>query len=127
METMKTVLVGGLLSLMSPPTKMTSPPCNCVAAAKDRGTGRSPLDILTHELVLGEYIWTVEDEELLSSIPPIATGDNLPALLLWNNKVDSRVGLNCHVGGEWEAWGILLVSEWSGGRAHEIRLDTDVQ
>ena len=59
-ETMKTVLVG-LFCLMSPPTKMMSPPSNCVAAAKNRGTGRSPLDILTHELVLGEYMWTAED------------------------------------------------------------------
>ena len=71
METMKTVLIG-LLGLMFPPTKMTSPPFNCVAAAKYRGTGSSPLDILTHELVLGEYIWTAEDGEPLSSIPPTA-------------------------------------------------------
>ena len=69
---MKTVLVGGLLGLMAPPTKMTSPPSNCVAAAMNRGTGRSPLDILTHELVLGEYMWTAEDEDSLSSFPPIA-------------------------------------------------------
>ena len=65
METMKTVLIVGLFSLISPPTKMTSCPSNCVAAAKNRGTGRSPLDILTHELVLGEYMWTAEDGELL--------------------------------------------------------------
>ena len=71
METMKTVLVVGLPSLMLPPTKMTSPPSNCVAAAENRGTGRSPLDILTHELVLGEYMWTAEDGEPLPSIPPI--------------------------------------------------------
>ena len=64
MEAMKTVLVG-LCSLILPPTKMTSPPSNCVAAAKNRGTGRSPLDILTHELVLGEYMWTAEDGDLL--------------------------------------------------------------
>ena len=30
------------------------------------------------------------------------------------------------MGGEGEAWGVLLVSEWSGGRAREIRLDIDV-
>ena len=69
---MKTVLVGGLVRLISPPTKMTSPPSNCVAAAESRGTGSSPPDIFTHELVLGEYMRTAEDEELLSSIPPIA-------------------------------------------------------
>ena len=76
METMKTVLVGlfasGLPSLLFPPTKMTSPPSNCVVAAENRGTGRSPLDILTHELVLGEYMWTAEDRESLSSMPPTA-------------------------------------------------------
>ena len=31
------------------------------------------------------------------------------------------------MGGEGEAWGVLLVSGWSGGRAREIRFDTDVQ
>ena len=71
METMKTVLVE-LPSLILPPTKMTSPPSNCVAAAENRGIGRSPLDILTHELVLGEYMWTAEDGEILPSVPPIA-------------------------------------------------------
>ena len=65
---MKTVLVG-LFSLVSPPTKMTSPASNCVAAAVNRGTGRSPLDIFTHDLVLGEYMWTAEDGDLLPSIP----------------------------------------------------------
>ena len=69
METVKTVLVG--LPIF-PPKKMTSPPSNCVAAARYRGTGRSQLDILTHELLLGEYMWTAEDGKLLSSIPPIA-------------------------------------------------------
>ena len=40
---------------------MISPFCSCVAAAKeDLGSGRSPPDILTHELVLGEYTWTAE-------------------------------------------------------------------
>ena len=72
-ETMKTVLVGQPC-LILPPTKMTSPPSNCVAAAKDFGTGRSPLDILTHELVLGEKMWTAEDGDSLSSSPPIARG-----------------------------------------------------
>ena len=61
-QTMKTVLVG-LRNLFSPPTKMTPPPSNCVAAAVNRGTGRSPLDILNHELVMREYMWTAEDEE----------------------------------------------------------------
>jgi len=55
-----------------PPTKITSLVFNCVAAAKYCGTGRSPLDILTHELVLGEYTWTAEDGESMSSFPPIA-------------------------------------------------------
>ena len=31
------------------------------------------------------------------------------------------------MGGEGEAWRVLLVSGWLGGRAREIRLDTDVQ
>ena len=65
-ERMKTVLV--VPCLFFPPTKMIFP-SNCVAAAAYRGTGRSPLDILTHELALGEYMWTAEDEGFH---PPIA-------------------------------------------------------
>ena len=124
-ETMKTVLVGGPLGLMAPPTKMTSPPSNCVAAAKDRGTGRSPLDILNHELALGEYMWTAEDGESLSSSPPIAMRQ--PPSSAAVEYQSGHSGRTCHVGGEGEAWGVLLVSGWSGGRAREIRLDTDVQ
>ena len=125
METMKTVLVGGVARLISPPTKMTSPPSNCVAAAKYRGTGRSPLDILTHELVLGEYMWTAEDGESLSSIPPIARRQPPSSAAVIYKRGHS--GRTCHVGGEGEACRVLLVSGWSGGRAREIRLDIDVQ
>ena len=118
---MKTVLVG-LVTLMSPTTNRTSPPSNCVAAALNRGTGRSPLDIVTHKLVLGEYMWTAEDGELLSSIPPIARRQ--PPSSAAVEYLSGHSGSTCHVGGEGEACGVLLVS---GGRAHEIRLDTAVQ
>ena len=105
---------------------MISPVVSCVVAAKYRATGRSPLDILTHELVLGEYTWTAEDGESLSSFPPIARRQppNSAAVELQNGQS----GRTCHVGGEERIWKIVLApSRWSGGTAVSIREGTDVQ
>ena len=104
---------------------MTSPPSNCVAVAPYRVTDRSPLDILTHELVLGEYMWTSEDGELLSSLPPIARRQ--PSSSAAVDLDSGHSGRTCHVGGEGKAWRVLLVSGWLGGRGREIRSDNDVQ
>jgi len=54
-EAVKTLVVKFCSSF--PPTKMISPVVSCVVAAKYRGTGRSPLDILTHELKGSEPQW----------------------------------------------------------------------
>ena len=70
-------------------------------------------------------MWTAEDEELLSSLPPIARRQ--PPSSAAVEQESGHSGRTCHVGGEGEAWGVLLVSGWSGGRPREIRLDTDVQ
>jgi len=105
-EAVKTLAVKFCSSF--PPAKMISPVVSCVVAAKNRGTGRSPLDILTHELVLGEYTWTAEDGESLSSIPPIARRQ--PPRSAAVEPRSGQSGRTRHVGSEGEAWGVVLVS-----------------
>lgn len=70
-EAMHTVLsIPPGLSL--PPTTIMSPPSRLTAAAWYFGLGRLPLAIISHDLVLGKYLWTAEEGLLLLSLPPMA-------------------------------------------------------
>ena len=65
-------VVSILPGLSFPPTMMMSPPSRLIAAALNFGFGRVPLVIVSHELVLGKYLWTAVEEWLLVSFPPMA-------------------------------------------------------
>ena len=58
--------------LSLPPTMMMSPPSRLTAAAWKFVSGRVPSVIISHELVLGIYLWTAEEGSLLSCFPPMA-------------------------------------------------------
>ena len=61
-----------LPGLSLPPTMMMSPPSRLTAAAWKVVFCSLPLAILSHELVLGIYLWTAEEGRLRSSFPPMA-------------------------------------------------------
>ena len=61
LEPMYTVLPI-LPGISFPPTMMMSPPSRLIAAALNFGFGRVPLVIVSHELVLGKYLWTAVEE-----------------------------------------------------------------
>ena len=61
-----------LPGLSLPPTMMMSPPSRRTAAAWKFVSGRVPLAIVSHDLVLGKYLWTAEEGQLRSSFPPMA-------------------------------------------------------
>jgi len=62
-----------LPGLSLPPTMMMSPPSRLTAAAWKLVFGSVPLVIVSHESVLGKYLWTALEGSLLSSFPPMAS------------------------------------------------------